>query len=63
MGNDEKQHKKGNKCPICSELVMSTEPPFPFCSSRCRMIDLGNWMDGAYQLSRPMTQEDLEEEL
>ena len=22
----------------------------PFCSSRCKLIDLGNWIDGSYRL-------------
>ena len=48
-------------CPICNEPVVSTKPPFPFCSGKCQMIDLGNWFDGEYCLSRPITQEDLEE--
>src|SRR5437899_1013367 len=24
----------------------------PFCSERCRTIDLGNWLDGRYRLTR-----------
>jgi hypothetical protein len=24
-------------------------PDFPFCSPRCRLIDLGRWLDGAYR--------------
>jgi hypothetical protein len=39
-------------CPICSkqfEVVSLDElPSFPFCSERCRMVDLGRWIDGAY---------------
>jgi endogenous inhibitor of DNA gyrase (YacG/DUF329 family) len=23
-------------------------PQFPFCSDRCRLIDLGRWLGGAY---------------
>ncbi len=23
---------------------------FPFCSSRCRLIDLGRWIDGEYRI-------------
>jgi endogenous inhibitor of DNA gyrase (YacG/DUF329 family) len=23
---------------------------FPFCSERCKLIDLGRWLDGAYQV-------------
>lgn len=31
----------------------------PFCSERCRLIDLGNWASGKYVISTPMTREDL----
>ena len=27
---------------------------FPFCSERCRMIDLGKWASGAYVISTPI---------
>ena len=30
----------------------------PFCSSRCKLIDLGNWIDGSYKLQT----EDIPEE-
>jgi uncharacterized protein len=23
---------------------------FPFCSDRCKLIDLGRWLDGKYQI-------------
>jgi endogenous inhibitor of DNA gyrase (YacG/DUF329 family) len=26
-------------------------PFFPFCSERCRLIDLGKWADGSYRIS------------
>ena len=29
---------------------------FPFCSDRCRLIDLGNWLDGKYQI--PVAEEE-----
>ena len=37
-------------CPQCGEKVPYTpdNPHRPFCSERCRMIDLGCWMDGSY---------------
>lgn len=40
------------RCAICKESVPSPEvnPSFPFCSSRCRMIDLGRWVDGRYAI-------------
>ena len=34
---------------------------FPFCSKRCRQIDLGKWLGGNYVISRPIEQNDLEE--
>jgi endogenous inhibitor of DNA gyrase (YacG/DUF329 family) len=27
---------------------------FPFCSDRCRLIDLGKWASGAYVISSPV---------
>jgi endogenous inhibitor of DNA gyrase (YacG/DUF329 family) len=39
-------------CPGCGAPVAI--PPsgtsFPFCSPRCRMADLGRWLDGSYAL-------------
>jgi uncharacterized protein len=29
-------------------VVTATDPEFPFCSERCRTIDLGKWASGAY---------------
>ncbi len=31
------------RCPTCRKLVLQEEPDFPFCSERCRLIDLGKW--------------------
>ena len=42
-------------CPICKKPVKSTDPEFPFCSQRCRTIDLGKWATGAYVISSPVT--------
>jgi endogenous inhibitor of DNA gyrase (YacG/DUF329 family) len=35
-------------------------PYRPFCSERCRSIDLGSWLDGAYRISSPLSEEDLD---
>lgn len=44
------------QCPICKKArVKSTHPEFPFCSERCRTIDLGRWASGAYVVSAPLT--------
>jgi endogenous inhibitor of DNA gyrase (YacG/DUF329 family) len=41
-------------CPICKRPVPSPDPkaksPYPFCSERCKLIDLGRWLDGKYQI-------------
>jgi uncharacterized protein len=42
-------------CPICKKAVKSTDADFPFCSGRCRIIDLGKWASGGYVISSPVT--------
>jgi endogenous inhibitor of DNA gyrase (YacG/DUF329 family) len=49
------------KCPICKNAVAPDTETFPFCSDRCRKIDLGRWLDGGYLISRPIEQSDLDE--
>jgi endogenous inhibitor of DNA gyrase (YacG/DUF329 family) len=39
------------RCPICRTLVLRTQEGFPFCSDRCRTIDLGKWASGGYVIS------------
>jgi len=36
------------KCPTCSRPILwnADFPQRPFCSERCRLIDLGAWLDG-----------------
>ncbi|MGO9642112.1 MAG: DNA gyrase inhibitor YacG [Candidatus Acidiferrales bacterium] len=39
-------------CPICGKPADSeTDRDFPFCSERCRLIDLGNWASGKYRVA------------
>lgn len=42
------------RCPTCGALVIETGENFPFCSSRCRDIDLGKWASGGYRISSPI---------
>jgi endogenous inhibitor of DNA gyrase (YacG/DUF329 family) len=42
------------RCPICKKAVKSTDSDFPFCSDRCRTIDLGKWSSGSYVISSPV---------
>lgn len=41
------------QCPICKKDVPLGAPEFPFCSARCRIIDLGNWASEKYVISTP----------
>ncbi len=34
--------------------MLARDPEFPFCSERCRSIDLGKWASGAYVISSPL---------
>jgi hypothetical protein len=39
------------RCPVCDrEFEKSTSTALPFCSDRCRTIDLGRWLGEAYSL-------------
>ena len=42
-----------NLCPICKKKVAAWNEDFPFCSERCREIDLGNWAMEKYVISSP----------
>ena len=42
------------RCPTCRTLVTAKDENFPFCSDRCRSIDLGKWASGAYRISSPI---------
>ena len=42
------------RCPTCRKIVLRSEPQFPFCSERCRVIDLGKWASGGYVISTPL---------
>ena len=41
------------RCPICNKEVVPGRSEFPFCSERCRIIDLGNWAAEKYVVSSP----------
>ena len=42
------------RCPTCRTIVTKDGEHFPFCSDRCRLIDLGKWASGAYRVSSPI---------
>ena len=49
------------RCPICKKAVAADDPDSPFCSERCRTIDLGKWASGDYVIPAPL--EDAEERI
>lgn len=54
---------KALRCPTCRTEVPIGSPDVPFCSDRCRLIDLGKWASGDYKISSPILDPDLLEEL
>ena len=46
---------KKNDCPICKKErgAKAQNAQFPFCSSRCKSIDLSRWLDQGYIISSP----------
>jgi hypothetical protein len=41
------------RCPQCQHEIEWRErwPQRPFCSERCRLIDLGSWADESYRIA------------
>lgn len=49
-------------CPTCRQKGPWLEGQFsPFCSERCKMVDLGKWLGEEYRIASPLTIEDLQE--
>ncbi|MEE9370169.1 MAG: DNA gyrase inhibitor YacG [Sedimentisphaerales bacterium] len=47
-----------HRCPICRKVVKASPQKqseeakfFPFCSRRCKLVDLGAWFDAEYRVS------------
>ena len=45
-------------CPICKKELKAEEPheAFPFCSGRCKKLDLYKWLNEEYRFSEPLLQ-------
>lgn len=51
-------------CPTCGKKNAFFEEPLgPFCSARCKTIDLGKWLGEEYVVSEPLRPDHFEEEL
>lgn len=50
------------KCPTCKNVGDWLSSPFgPFCSRRCKLIDLGKWFGEEHTISAPLRPEHLEQ--
>lgn len=44
-------------CPLCKKVIENAPEDFParpFCSPRCKLNDLHNWLSGTYRISTPL---------
>jgi endogenous inhibitor of DNA gyrase (YacG/DUF329 family) len=47
------------KCPTCRLPGDWFGGPYgPFCSQRCKLVDLGEWFEEEHVISRPLTPND-----
>ena len=58
------------KCSLCKttyEFIYikgeSLPPNFPFCSKRCKSIDLGKWLNEEYRISTPLLETETERQI
>jgi hypothetical protein len=55
--------RRTSPCPVCGKPAprpvagATAESPFPFCTRRCRTIDLGNWLDERYRVDEVSSDE------
>lgn len=49
------------KKPVSAETIGQKGSTFPFCCDRCRLIDLGRWASGAYQIQAEPSDDEADE--
>lgn len=48
-------------CPICKKKTTWEENPYrPFCSERCKLVDLGKWVSEEYKIEGEKKEEEKE---
>jgi uncharacterized protein len=58
-GNSSSRKAAAKPCPICGKPSVASAQPF--CSDRCRDVDLNRWLSGTYVVpGRPQDDEDAE---
>jgi hypothetical protein len=53
------------RCGICRKSVAYAErlpELYPFCSPRCKLIDLGRWFGERYAVQRELTPEEIDQQ-
>jgi hypothetical protein len=51
-------------CPICKKKTTWEENPWrPFCSERCKLIDLGKWVTEDYKIEGEEQKEEKNDEI
>jgi endogenous inhibitor of DNA gyrase (YacG/DUF329 family) len=54
------------KCPLCGKRFETESlrnwPSFPFCSERCKLVDLGRWIEGDYAIPEATPEEPVTED-
>ncbi len=58
-----KKRTRSLRCPTCRKIVLRSDAEFPFCSERCRLIDLGKWASGGYVISTAIHDPDVLEDV
>ncbi|NLW84574.1 MAG: DNA gyrase inhibitor YacG [Phycisphaerae bacterium] len=62
------------QCPMCGRVIPSATttpegrkqinaPHFPFCSERCRLLDLGAWLDERYSVPAEPDNDSIDDDL
>ena len=54
-----------SRCPVCNKVIDKATRQdsrdgkfYPFCSNRCKLIDLGKWFDGNYRIAAQANEEE-----
>lgn len=59
MNADKQSEKIIANCPVCGKNVPYRSDDdsryFPFCSHRCKMIDLGKWLEEEHRIEEFLT--------
>ncbi|HLU48622.1 MAG TPA: DNA gyrase inhibitor YacG [Planctomycetota bacterium] len=59
---DERDEDVEFRCPSCRRPVARDSTSFPFCSERCRNVDLCHWLEERYRVPGPSLEDMFEEE-